>query len=105
MYMAYLRHYLFVLDKLSCLCVVRRAIFSLPAFSEEIALKKRIVVIGAGPGGIEAALSAAPYAQSVALISAGPVADWGQLLSSRIWLQTLERQMNSADAPIEFDLR
>jgi ABC-type ATPase with predicted acetyltransferase domain len=64
MYMAYLRHYLFVLDKLSCLCVVRRAIFSLPAFSEEIALKKRIVVIGAGSGGIEAArLSSSAYAE------------------------------------------
>ena len=47
------------------------------------ALKNDIIVIGGGPAGVEAAIAAAPYANSMGIISEGPVGDWGKLLSSR----------------------
>ena len=46
-------------------------------------LKNDIIVIGGGPAGVEAAIAAAPYADSVVIISEGPVGDWGKLMPPR----------------------
>lgn len=45
----------------------------------------RLVVIGGGPAGVEAATTAAPYAD-VALVSAEPVGAW-RPLASWLWLR------------------
>ena len=47
------------------------------------ALKNDIIVIGGGLAGVEAAIAAAPYADSVAIISEGPVGGWGKLMPPR----------------------
>ena len=46
-------------------------------------LKNDIIVIGGGLAGVEAAIAAAPYADSVAIISEGPVGGWGKLMPPR----------------------
>jgi pyruvate/2-oxoglutarate dehydrogenase complex dihydrolipoamide dehydrogenase (E3) component len=46
---------------------------------------RKIVVLGGGPAGVEAALTAASYSQDVTIVTKGPVASW-KLASSRIWL-------------------
>ena len=53
-----------------------------------------LIVIGAGPGGIEAALVAAKEKLSVCLISAtkiGGRATWGSLVPSKVWLASAEK--------------
>lgn len=74
--------------------------------------KNDIIVIGGGPAGVEAAITAAPYASSVVIISEGPVGDWGKLLSSRVWLTALDQMelmeqsplLRTASKPGAFDL-
>ena len=44
--------------------------------------KNDIIVIGGGPAGVEAAIAVAPYADSVVIISEGPVGDWEKLMPS-----------------------
>ncbi len=46
-----------------------------------MAFKNDIIVIG-GPTSVEAAIAAAPYADSVVIISEGIVGDWGK---SKCW--------------------
>ena len=53
-------------------------------------MNKRIVVIGGGPAGIEAASTAALYSDAVALVSDRPVGAWHQLLPSRVWLTAVD---------------
>ncbi|KAA3633228.1 MAG: NAD(P)/FAD-dependent oxidoreductase, partial [Bacteroidetes bacterium] len=53
-----------------------------------------LIVIGAGPGGIEAALFASRKNLSVGLISAtkiGGRATWGSLVPSKVWLASAEK--------------
>lgn len=53
-----------------------------------------LIVIGAGPGGIEAALFAAKEQLSVCLVSAtkiGGRATWGSLVPSKVWLASAEK--------------
>ena len=64
------------------------------------ALKNDIIVIGGGPAGVEAAISAAPYANSVVIISEGPVGDWGKLMSSRVWLTALDQMEMLEQSPL-----
>lgn len=51
---------------------------------------KKIVVIGGGPAGVEAALTASSYSDNVEIISDGPVGDWNKMLPSRVWLSALD---------------
>jgi pyruvate/2-oxoglutarate dehydrogenase complex dihydrolipoamide dehydrogenase (E3) component len=56
-------------------------------------MKKRIVIIGGGPAGIEAALAAERSETSVTIISDGPIggrAGWHSLLPSKVWLSAAE---------------
>ncbi len=53
-------------------------------------MNKRIVVIGGGPAGVEAAATAAPFAAAVTIVSDRPVAAWHQLLPSRVWLAAVD---------------
>ena len=53
-------------------------------------MKKRLVVIGGGPAGVEAATTAAPYAAAVTIVSDRPIGAWHQLLPSRVWLATVD---------------
>lgn len=55
--------------------------------------KSDVIVIGAGPGGIEAAVAAARAGASVILITDGPVggrANWHSLVPSKVWLGAVE---------------
>lgn len=59
-----------------------------------------LIVIGAGPGGIEAALYAAQKNRSVALVSAtkiGGRATWGSLIPSKVWLASAEKAQSMTD--------
>lgn len=52
-------------------------------------MSKRVVIIGGGPAGIEAAKAAAKAGGSVTLVNNGPVggrAGWDSLLPSKVWL-------------------
>ena len=53
-------------------------------------MNKRIVVIGGGPAGVEAASTAAPFADAVTIVSDRPVGAWHQLLPSRVWLTAVD---------------
>jgi dihydrolipoamide dehydrogenase len=61
----------------------------------------RLVVIGGGPAGVEAALAAAPFAEQVTLISTQPAGRWHRLLPSRIWLTALDTLQVAARLPLE----
>jgi pyruvate/2-oxoglutarate dehydrogenase complex dihydrolipoamide dehydrogenase (E3) component len=61
-------------------------------------MPKRIVVIGGGPAGVEAALAAAPHAQSVSIVSDAPIGDWTKLMPSRVWLTAVE-QIRAVSGP------
>ncbi|MCE2436324.1 MAG: NAD(P)/FAD-dependent oxidoreductase [Candidatus Latescibacteria bacterium] len=63
-------------------------------------LKNDIIVIGGGPAGVEAAIAAAPYADSVVIISEGPVGDWGKLMPSRVWLTALDQMEIMEQSPL-----
>ncbi|MDX1413511.1 MAG: NAD(P)/FAD-dependent oxidoreductase [Candidatus Promineifilaceae bacterium] len=55
-------------------------------------MERKIVVVGGGPAGIEAALAAARAGQQVILISDGPVggrSTWHSLLPSKVWLSSV----------------
>ena len=62
--------------------------------------KNDIIVIGGGPAGVEAAIAAAPYADSVVIISEGPVGDWGKLMPSRVWLTALDQMEMMKQSPL-----
>ena len=64
------------------------------------ALKNDVIVIGGGPAGVEAAIAAAPYADSVVIISEGPVGDWGKLMPSRVWLAALDQMEMLKQSPL-----
>ena len=64
------------------------------------ALENDIIVIGGGPAGVEAAVAAAPYADSVVIISEGPVGDWGKLMPSRVWLAALDQMVMLEQSPL-----
>ncbi|NKB70092.1 MAG: hypothetical protein GKR89_23715 [Candidatus Latescibacteria bacterium] len=68
---------------------------------------KRIVVMGGGPAGVEAALAAAPCAQSVHIITDGPVGNWHKLMPSRVWMTALEEIPSAAGDYVSgrFDLK
>ena len=54
---------------------------------------KKIIVIGGGPAGVEAAVSAAKAGAQVTIVSNGPVggrAGWASLLPSKVWLGTAD---------------
>ncbi len=53
-------------------------------------MNKRIVVIGGGPAGVEAASTAALYTDAVTIVSDRPVGVWHQLLPSRVWLAAVD---------------
>lgn len=56
-------------------------------------MSDKLVVVGAGPAGIEAALEAARLGWEVHLVSDGPVggrAGWHSLLPSKVWLDAAE---------------
>lgn len=60
-----------------------------------------IIVIGAGPGGIEAALLASKNGKKTALITAtkiGGRAIWGSLIPSKVWLATAENAISISKA-------
>jgi dihydrolipoamide dehydrogenase len=61
-------------------------------------MTQQIIIIGGGPGGIEAALTAARAGRPVTLISDGPVggrAGWHSLLPSKAWLAAAEAAPHS----------
>ena len=64
------------------------------------ALENDIIVIGGGPAGVEAAVASAPYADSVVIISEGPVGDWGKLMPSRVWLTALDQMEMLEQSPL-----
>ncbi len=56
-----------------------------------------LIIIGAGPGGVEAALYASSKNLTVALISAtkiGGRATWGSLIPSKVWLASAEKSQS-----------
>ncbi len=59
-----------------------------------------LIVIGGGPAGVEAALTAAPYADTVNIVSDGPIGDWSKMMSSRIWQAALEHIAVTSDSPL-----
>ena len=64
-------------------------------------LKFDLIVIGAGPGGIEAALYAAKRNIKTAIISAtkiGGRATWGSLIPSKVWLASAENAQSIINA-------
>jgi pyruvate/2-oxoglutarate dehydrogenase complex dihydrolipoamide dehydrogenase (E3) component len=63
-------------------------------------MAKDIVVIGGGPAGVEAALSAAPHAKSVRLVADAPIGDWYQLMPSRVWLTVLDQIASQSIPPL-----
>jgi pyruvate/2-oxoglutarate dehydrogenase complex dihydrolipoamide dehydrogenase (E3) component len=58
--------------------------------ASEMHMDKRIVIVGGGPAGIEAALTAAHAPSNVTIISAHPLASWHKLMPSRVWLTALD---------------
>ena len=72
---------------------------------------KHIIVIGGGPAGTEAAITAARHVTRTTLVSEGPFGDWSKLLPSRVWLN-IQQQIRAGsrpplsdgeDTPIPFD--
>ena len=56
-------------------------------------MERKIIVIGGGPAGIEAAKTAASAGGQVTLISNGPIggrAGWHSLLPSKVWLSAAD---------------
>ena len=56
-------------------------------------MSKKIIVIGGGPAGVEAAEAAAKAGAQVTMISNGPIggrAGWASLLPSKVWLTTAD---------------
>lgn len=56
-------------------------------------MSKKIIVIGGGPAGIEAALTAAKVGASVTLVSDTPIggrAGWASLVPSKVWLHAAD---------------
>ena len=67
-------------------------------YNNYVASSRRILVIGGGPAGIQAALAASGSGRNVILISDGPPggrAAWQTLLPSKVWLQ--------AKPPVDLD--
>ena len=57
-------------------------------------MPKKIIVIGGGPAGIEAAEAAAKAGGDVTIVSNAPIggrAGWHSLLPSKVWLTTATR--------------
>ncbi len=65
-----------------------------------MSIHKRILVIGGGPAGVQAALAAAGPGRNVTLISEGSPggrATWQTLLPSKIWLEMREQASSALD--------
>jgi len=65
-------------------------------------MSQKIVIIGGGPAGIEAARAAAAAGAQVTLISEGPVggrAGWHSLLPSKVWLTAADTAGLTAESP------
>ncbi|MCA9920416.1 MAG: NAD(P)/FAD-dependent oxidoreductase, partial [Anaerolineales bacterium] len=65
-------------------------------------MSKKIIIIGGGPAGIEAARAAAKAGSSVTLVSEGPVggrSGWHSLLPSKVWLSAADTAGLLAESP------
>ena len=58
-----------------------------------------LTIIGGGPAGIQAALSAASHLEHIRLVSAGAPGDWSKFLPSRVWLAALEDVSRAERSP------
>ena len=60
---------------------------------------RTLTVIGGGPAGVQAALSAAPHLEQVRLVASGPPGDWSKLLPSRVWLAAVDEISRASCSP------
>ena len=71
-------------------------------------MAKKIVVIGGGPAGVEAALAAQQTGTDITLISDGPIggrAGWHSLLPSKVWLSAVNTNIMNVETAETFDER
>ena len=63
-------------------------------------MKSNIVVVGGGPAGVEAAITAASCVKKVTLVSDRPVGTWHQLMPSRVWLTVVDQLYATLDSEV-----